>query len=83
MGKEKKEEPMTRLPDFFPTYVPKCEDSAKAFFKCFEEEAKMKHPTDVESAPQALVTCQELLVTYTKCMEKNFSREGKPWWKRW
>jgi hypothetical protein len=74
---------VTRLPDYFPTYVPQCEAPAKEFFACFEKEAEMKHPKDVVSAPNSLIVCQSKLLDYMQCQEKNFQRETKQWWKRW
>lgn len=69
-----------RMPDFFPTYVPECKEDAFAFFRCFEAAAVMKHERDVESAPNALLACQDTLYTYKTCMDKNNKREGKKWW---
>ena len=72
--------PITKLPDYFPTYHPACTDVAKTFFTCFETHARILVAEDVASGKKALETCQPQLVEYAICMEKNHSREGKKWW---
>lgn len=80
MGKKTERPLLTVMPDYFPTTVPQCKAQTDVFFQCFEREAAMRSPTDIESAPNALVTCQEELWGYKTCMDKNIKREGKAWW---
>ncbi len=74
--------PMTKLPDYFPTYEPQCADVAKTFFTCFETTAKIRTPEDVARGKQALELCQEQLLAYAVCMEKHHRRDNKNWWSR-
>jgi hypothetical protein len=74
--------PITKLPDYFPTYEPQCAVVAKTFFTCFESNARILKPEDVPRGKNALATCQDELVAYAACMEKHHSRENKNWWNR-
>ena len=72
------------LPQFFPTFEPQCQVQAEAFFKCFEENAAMKHRNDSESCKLAVGICVESLDAYEQCNIKALAqRDKKPWWKVW
>lgn len=73
--------PITRLPDFFPTFPPLCKAVAEKFFACFEEHAVMKNETDAETPKQAIPMCQESLRGYIACVQGSEEKPKKGgWW---
>jgi hypothetical protein len=58
---------MSTLPSYFPLKLKKCEQSAQAFFSCFESESTPNGDKDV--GRKALTTCAQSLEEYKKCMD--------------
>lgn len=73
------QKPITRLPDFFPTYPVVCKEPAKAFFACFEEHAVMKHDLDTDTPRQSILHCQETLKGYISCVENHEKPKQSGW----
>ena len=65
-----------KLPAYFPLTCTKCKDVTDVFFKCFETNAAMKHPTDVESGPAAVGICHKELKDYSVCMEDYLAKKA-------
>jgi hypothetical protein len=72
-----------KLPLYFPTYEPACREVAETFFRCFEENGKMKSNKDTTSCKQAIDVCAAQLDAYEQCMTKALARANRPWWKVW
>ncbi|KAI8806995.1 hypothetical protein BJ742DRAFT_814068 [Cladochytrium replicatum] len=56
-----------KLPPYFPLKLRRCQDQAERFFGCFEKNSIPNGDKDV--ARSAVVTCQQELLDYQKCMD--------------
>lgn len=87
MSQKQQQPQFTRLPHYFPTYVPQCKDQATAFFECFEKHAVMKDEKDSETPKHSLDFCQDSLREYIKCQDLQLKKiersDGKAWWQFW